>query len=219
MLVMPLHPKSDRFPHASAWVRLCKALNPKPFGPRAPRAGSWVLHLPEQAESALPLGLPRQRRADLGRSILYTTTTQGRVVYRGFRLNSGTVAVSKIISKRWWCIESLFPWPWWSPAASGASRAWSRSSGRARNLRGSVSAQDAIRGRQLSHASRGKPVSPSGGRTPAQERDGVHQGRRPGAEVLGASDSLNQVSYNLSYWNNIADSSWYLPDIPWISKA
>ena len=31
------------------------------------------------------------------------------VVYRGFRLNSGKVAVSKGTARRWWCIESLFP--------------------------------------------------------------------------------------------------------------
>ena len=31
------------------------------------------------------------------------------VVYRGFCLNSSTAAVSKIVSRRWWCIESLFP--------------------------------------------------------------------------------------------------------------
>ena len=31
------------------------------------------------------------------------------MVYRSFCLNSGTVAISKITSRRWWCIESLFP--------------------------------------------------------------------------------------------------------------
>ena len=31
------------------------------------------------------------------------------VVYRSFCLNSGTVAVSEAISRRWWCIESVFP--------------------------------------------------------------------------------------------------------------
>ena len=31
------------------------------------------------------------------------------VVYRSFCLNSGTVAVSKVTSRRWWCIESIFP--------------------------------------------------------------------------------------------------------------
>ena len=31
------------------------------------------------------------------------------VVYRGFCLNSATVAVSKLTSRRWWCIESVFP--------------------------------------------------------------------------------------------------------------
>ena len=30
-------------------------------------------------------------------------------IYRQFCLNSGTVAVSKGTSRRWWCIESLFP--------------------------------------------------------------------------------------------------------------
>ena len=33
-----------------------------------------------------------------------------RLVYRSFCLNSGTVAVSKVTSRRWWCIESLFPY-------------------------------------------------------------------------------------------------------------
>ena len=47
----------------------------------------------------------------LGRPILYTTTTQRGVVYRGFCLNSGIVAVSNVTSRRWWCIESLFPGP------------------------------------------------------------------------------------------------------------
>ena len=31
------------------------------------------------------------------------------VVYRGFCLNSGTVAVSKFPFRWWWCIESVFP--------------------------------------------------------------------------------------------------------------
>ena len=31
------------------------------------------------------------------------------VVYRNFCFNSGTIAVSKITSRRWWCVESLFP--------------------------------------------------------------------------------------------------------------
>ena len=31
------------------------------------------------------------------------------VVYRNFGLNSSTFAISEIASKRWWCIESLFP--------------------------------------------------------------------------------------------------------------
>ena len=31
------------------------------------------------------------------------------VVYRSFCLNSSTFAVSEIASRRWWCIESLFP--------------------------------------------------------------------------------------------------------------
>ena len=31
------------------------------------------------------------------------------VVYRSVCLNSGTVAVSNITSRRWWCIESVFP--------------------------------------------------------------------------------------------------------------
>ena len=31
------------------------------------------------------------------------------VVCRGFCFNSGTVAVSEIVFRRWWCIESLFP--------------------------------------------------------------------------------------------------------------
>ena len=31
------------------------------------------------------------------------------VVYRNFCLNSATVAVSEITSRRWWCIESLSP--------------------------------------------------------------------------------------------------------------
>ena len=31
------------------------------------------------------------------------------VVYRSSCLNSSTVAVSEIPSRRWWCIESLFP--------------------------------------------------------------------------------------------------------------
>ena len=33
----------------------------------------------------------------------------GGVVYRSFCLNSNTFAVSEIASRRWWCIESLFP--------------------------------------------------------------------------------------------------------------
>ena len=32
------------------------------------------------------------------------------VVYRGFCLNSGTVAVSKFPLRWWWCIESVFPY-------------------------------------------------------------------------------------------------------------
>ena len=31
------------------------------------------------------------------------------VAYRSFCLHSGTVAVSETASRRWWCIESLFP--------------------------------------------------------------------------------------------------------------
>ena len=31
------------------------------------------------------------------------------LVYRSFCLNSSTLAVSKVTSRRWWCIESLFP--------------------------------------------------------------------------------------------------------------
>ena len=31
------------------------------------------------------------------------------VVYRSFCRNSGTVAVSKVTSRRWWCMEALFP--------------------------------------------------------------------------------------------------------------
>ena len=31
------------------------------------------------------------------------------VVYRSFCLNSSTSAVSEIVSRRWWCIEYLFP--------------------------------------------------------------------------------------------------------------
>ena len=31
------------------------------------------------------------------------------VVYRSFCFNSGTVAVSKVTSRRWWCIESPLP--------------------------------------------------------------------------------------------------------------
>ena len=50
----------------------------------------------------------------LGRTKLYTTTTtttttQRGVVYRGVCFDSSTVAVSEIASRRWWCIESLFP--------------------------------------------------------------------------------------------------------------
>ena len=30
------------------------------------------------------------------------------VVYRSFHLNSSTFAVSEVVSRRWWCIESLF---------------------------------------------------------------------------------------------------------------
>ena len=30
-------------------------------------------------------------------------------MYRSFCLNSSTFAVSKVTSRRWWCIESLFP--------------------------------------------------------------------------------------------------------------
>ena len=36
-----------------------------------------------------------------------TTTTQRGVVYRGFCLNAGTVEVSEIASRRWWCIEFI----------------------------------------------------------------------------------------------------------------
>ena len=32
------------------------------------------------------------------------------VMYRSFGLNSNTFAVSKVTSRRWWCIESLFPY-------------------------------------------------------------------------------------------------------------
>ena len=38
-----------------------------------------------------------------------TTTTQRGWCIEAFCLNSSTVAVSEIASRRWWCIESLFP--------------------------------------------------------------------------------------------------------------
>ena len=41
-------------------------------------------------------------------SIHYHRHPEG-VVYGSFCLNSGTVAVSKLISRRWWCIEYMFP--------------------------------------------------------------------------------------------------------------
>ena len=46
----------------------------------------------------------------VGITILYTTTTTQRgVVYRSCCLNSRTFAVSEMASRRWSCIESLFP--------------------------------------------------------------------------------------------------------------
>ena len=46
-----------------------------------------------------------------GRPFLYTTTPHHPegVVCTSCRLNSSTVAVSETASRRWWCIESLFP--------------------------------------------------------------------------------------------------------------
>ena len=40
---------------------------------------------------------------------IYTTNHPEGVVYRSFCFNSSTVAVSEVVSRRWWCIESLFP--------------------------------------------------------------------------------------------------------------
>ena len=34
---------------------------------------------------------------------------QEGVVYRSFCLSSSAFAVSKVTSRRWWCVESLFP--------------------------------------------------------------------------------------------------------------
>ena len=39
---------------------------------------------------------------------IYTPPRMGGV-YRSVCLNSGTFAVSETASRRWWCIESLFP--------------------------------------------------------------------------------------------------------------
>ena len=47
----------------------------------------------------------------LGRAILYTFHHPEGVVYRSFCLNSSTFAASEIVSRRWWCIGSLFPSP------------------------------------------------------------------------------------------------------------
>ena len=46
---------------------------------------------------------------DISEDRFYTPPPPPRVVYRGFCLNSVAVAVSKVTSRRWWCIESLFP--------------------------------------------------------------------------------------------------------------
>ena len=47
------------------------------------------------------------------------------VVYRSFCFNSSTVAVSKVTSRRWWCIESLPKYRFDTfPAASRQRRIW-----------------------------------------------------------------------------------------------
>ena len=51
------------------------------------------------------VGLQTTRKSDV---IHHRHHPEG-VVYRSFRLNSNTFAVSDIASRRWWSIESLFP--------------------------------------------------------------------------------------------------------------
>ena len=51
---------------------------------------------------------PRRESAHRKSDSIHHHHTEG-VVYRGFCLNSGTVAVSKVSSRRWWCMESVFP--------------------------------------------------------------------------------------------------------------
>ena len=38
-----------------------------------------------------------------------TTTQRGWFIVRSFCLNSNIFAVSETVSRRWWCVESLFP--------------------------------------------------------------------------------------------------------------
>ena len=52
--------------------------------------------------------LARREKTTLGRLVLYTTTQWGCCI-EGACLNSGTFAVSEIASRRWWCLESFFP--------------------------------------------------------------------------------------------------------------
>ena len=64
-----------------------------------PYADFYRMTLPE------PLGLRDLRKNDL---IHHRIHPEG-VVYRSLCLNSSTFAVSEIASRRWWCIEPLFP--------------------------------------------------------------------------------------------------------------
>ena len=48
-----------------------------------------------------------RRHAVLGRPTIHHHHPEG-VVHRHFCLNSSAVAVRKVTSRRWWCIESLF---------------------------------------------------------------------------------------------------------------
>ena len=73
-------------------------------------------------------------------------------MYRSLSPNSGKVAVSKITSRRWWCIESLFPgilstsssWRR-TPAGSGtATRSWSSAPARTPRCAGLGEGQNGV---------------------------------------------------------------------------
>ena len=62
-----------------------------------------------QSYNTIYCDMPLYHYTHISDAVLYTTTTQMGAVYRGVCLNSSAVAVSETASRRWWCIESLFP--------------------------------------------------------------------------------------------------------------